>query len=142
MRGRCWFPLLVAALVAGGAGLPAALAGGERAGRVAVLVEQLGSEKFAERQAATTELEALGAPALEALRQAAQGKDPEVRRRAQTLVRQIEKGLETERLLEPTRVRLAYRETPLAEAVADLARQGGITIKLLAEDTRAGGRRV
>src|SRR3954471_24098822 len=55
------------------------------------LLQQLGSPKFAEREAATEALKAIGEPAVEALRKvAAQSSDAEVRRRAQQLVKEIE----------------------------------------------------
>jgi hypothetical protein len=54
--------------------------------RVTKLVRQLGDRLFAKREAASKELEALGAAALPALRRAVASDDPEVRRRADTLV--------------------------------------------------------
>src|SRR5439155_21300155 len=50
--------------------------------RIAKLIAQLGSDVFAERQKATKELEEIGAPALDALRQATRNDNPERRRRA------------------------------------------------------------
>ena len=51
------------------------------------LIRQLGSPKFAERQAATKRLEAIGDRAAEALRNAAASNpDPEIRRRAEALL--------------------------------------------------------
>src|SRR5262245_5993623 len=51
------------------------------------LIQQLGSPKFSEREAASKALEAIGEPALDALREAAaKNKDIEIRRRAQRLV--------------------------------------------------------
>jgi hypothetical protein len=59
--------------------------------RIAALIRQLGDEKFAVRQAASNELEAIGEPALAALRKAAaSGDNPEIRRRAEQLVRAIQ----------------------------------------------------
>src|SRR5262245_50123532 len=60
------------------------------ADQIARLVTQLGSTRYADREEATRALGVLGAAALDALRQAAVGKDAEVRRRAQGLIRQIE----------------------------------------------------
>jgi hypothetical protein len=58
--------------------------------RIAQLVRQLGDEKFARRKAAGKELEAAGARALPALRQAAvTAPDEEVRRQAGLIVRAI-----------------------------------------------------
>jgi WD40 repeat protein len=58
------------------------------------LVQQLGSPTFAEREAATRGLEAIGEPALDTLRStAANSEDAEVRRRAQQLIKGIEDRL-------------------------------------------------
>jgi uncharacterized protein (TIGR03067 family) len=57
------------------------------------LVHQLGSRRFAEREAATKALEKAGEPALAALRKAATSDpDAEVRRRAGKLVRSLDTG--------------------------------------------------
>jgi hypothetical protein len=57
---------------------------------IAHLVEQLGSPKFEEREAASKALDKIGEPALEALRGAARSRDAEVRRRAADLLKAIE----------------------------------------------------
>jgi uncharacterized protein (TIGR03067 family) len=57
--------------------------------RIVRLIRQLGHEKFAKREAASKELDALGAPALDALRKAATAGDPEVQRRAELLIQAI-----------------------------------------------------
>jgi formylglycine-generating enzyme required for sulfatase activity len=58
--------------------------------RIDRLILQLGSEKFAEREAAGRALEAIGTPALEALRKAAaESEDAEVRSRAGRLVETV-----------------------------------------------------
>jgi hypothetical protein len=62
---------------------------------IAALIAQLGSADFKERQSATKSLEAIGRPALAALREAAdKHDDAEVRRRAKGLVEKIENSLE------------------------------------------------
>jgi hypothetical protein len=53
------------------------------------LIRQLGSDEFAEREEATRGLEAVGEPALPALRKAAAAGDAEVRLRASALVRKL-----------------------------------------------------
>jgi len=53
------------------------------------LIKQLGSSKFAEREAASQRLEKIGQPALANLRKAAQSKDLEISRRAKELIRLI-----------------------------------------------------
>src|SRR5262249_20531369 len=70
------------------------------------------------------------------------GPDPEVRRGAAERVARIEQRLENERVLRPRRVRLVYKGTPLAEAVADFARQTGFPIRLHGDQARFAGRRV
>ena len=57
--------------------------GKEEAERIASLIRQLGDDEFKKREAASKELDAIGEPALGALRKAAaSSEDPEVRRRA------------------------------------------------------------
>jgi hypothetical protein len=58
---------------------------------VARLIAQLGSERFAEREGATRQLEAAGESALGALRKALTSDDLEVRRRAKRLVAALER---------------------------------------------------
>jgi len=94
-------------------------------------IERLGSNAFAEREAASQALALLGAPALDALRQAARSRDLEVRRRALDLVERLELRLESARLLAGKKLRLAYRETPVKTAWADFERQGGLRLKVL-----------
>jgi hypothetical protein len=58
--------------------------------RVARLIRQLGDDEFAKREAASKELETIGAPAMGALRKAAaSGDDLEIRRRSKQLVQAI-----------------------------------------------------
>jgi WD40 repeat protein len=57
--------------------------------RIARLINQLGDEKFAKREAASKELAAMGKEALRALRQAAAGDDLEIRKRAERAIEAI-----------------------------------------------------
>ena len=69
---------------------PCPAADTEAAEKIDHLVRQLGSATFAEREAAAKALEAIGTPALEALRKAAStSDDAEVRRRAGQLVKAV-----------------------------------------------------
>jgi hypothetical protein len=82
-------PLVVVALA--WASASAAGAGPPRTPDVAQLIRQLGSDSFAEREAASRRLAALGEPALGPLREAgARSDDVEVRRRANRLVKLIQ----------------------------------------------------
>jgi hypothetical protein len=109
---------------------------------LARLIAQLGSDRYEEREVATRDLDALGSAALEALRRATTDDDAEVRRRARGLIATIEKRLEAARLLAPRKVHLVYKDTPVAEAVADLARKTGYAIQLQAATGAVQGRKI
>src|SRR5262249_13640884 len=113
-----------------GAFVPNAPAADPAPAAIARLIEQLGSPEFTEREKATAELEALGQPVVAALRQAAEGTDPEIRRRAETLVHRLESQALTRKVLAPTQVRLVYHNTPLLKAVDDLQLRTGIHFEL------------
>ena len=55
------------------------------------LIDQLGSERFEDREQASHELSKLGKSALQSLKQAANSPDAEVRSRAHRLLKQIER---------------------------------------------------
>ncbi|HEV3260093.1 MAG TPA: hypothetical protein VG013_24765 [Gemmataceae bacterium] len=133
--------LLLAAL---GSACPHAPAAAEKAATDPVnrLIAQLGSHKFAEREAATQALDAVGGPALQPLTKAARDQDPEVRRRARELTRRIEKRIETEQLLAGQRVRLVYKNVPIAEAVADLKKKTGLNVELAGDRSQLTSRKV
>ena len=62
----------------------------QKSDRVDVLIKQLGDDNFAKREAASKELEAIGKPALQALRKAASSSsDLEIRRRAERAYKAI-----------------------------------------------------
>jgi hypothetical protein len=65
------------------------------AAAIAKLVQELGNPKFTERDKATKSLEAIGLPALGALRKASKGDDVEVVQRAKRLIEIIENSLDT-----------------------------------------------
>ncbi len=110
--------------------------------KIARLIQQLGSNNFDEREKASKELDAIGAPALEALRKAAKSDDAETKRRAEELAQKIEKRAETTRVLEPTRVKLSFKETPVKDAVAELAKQSHFTIVLTDPENKLVARKV
>ncbi len=97
------------------------------------LVTRLGSPRYAERQAASAELEKLGRDALRDLKQAKAAKDAEVRSRATILVERIENDL----MVRPTMVRLDFHDQPLAAVVKSLARQSQVNIALFPENAPA-----
>jgi carboxyl-terminal processing protease len=92
-RTRCGLFIASLALLA------PALAADADAERVTRLINQLASPKFAERRAATDALDAIGEPAIPALRKAAASTDDlEIRRRSGELVVRIERRLRAELL--------------------------------------------
>src|SRR6516165_8651525 len=81
------------------------------AGRTEQLIQQLGSEFYAERQAATMALSRAGEPALAALRRACENnEDAEIRRRAERLVNTISVRVIEERALAIRRSLLGREE--------------------------------
>src|SRR6266545_941581 len=110
--------------------------------QVAALIAQLDSKSYAEREAASRTLTGLGPQALPALRQAQHSDSAEVRRRAGKLVQVIERRLEAARLLTPTRLRLVYKDTPIHEAVADLAKRTGLSLRLEGDLTKLAARKI
>jgi hypothetical protein len=109
---------------------------------VSALIGQLGARDYKLREQATKALEALGASALEALRQARASDLPEVRRRADALVRRIEGRIASEEILTPRKVRLTYSDTPLSEVLADLTRKTGAAVQLNDTSGRLAQRKV
>jgi hypothetical protein len=106
------------------------------------LIEQLGSASFAEREKASKELAAIGAPALEALRKAAKSDDAEIRKRAEEILPKIERQAESARVLVPKRVKLVYKDTPLGEALADFQKKSGYKIHLHDPDGKLKERKI
>src|SRR5207247_422067 len=86
---------------------------------------------FAAREAAMTALDQLGGTALPALKAALRSSDAEVQWRAEEVAQRIERRLEVQRLLKPRTVRLSYKDTPVAEAVADFAQKTGFQVQIL-----------
>ena len=92
-----WLSRAFAFLVLGLTFFPVGVAASDDA-EIARLIKQLGHDEFEKREAATTRLQEIGEPALDALRKAAIGNDPEVRRRAKDVVTSIENMLYGEQL--------------------------------------------
>ena len=84
------------------------------------LVKRLGAPKYADREAASAEIEKLGPEALPALRAARTARDAEIRSRAMALVERIENDL----MVRSTTVTLNFRDQPLSTVVKSLADAG------------------
>lgn len=94
------------------------------------LIAQLGSGEFAEREKAMESLAAIGGIALDALRKAAASDDLEIRRRAEELIRRIERQEESARLLAGKRIRLSFQDSPVETALAELNRLTGFAWRI------------
>src|SRR5262245_54187166 len=123
-------------------GLPQGTVVADDDDNIAKLIKQLGSSKFTERDKAKRALEALGAAALPALKKAAESPDLETSRRAGELVKKMEEKVTIDNLLAPKRVRLQLKDTPVLEAVAQLARQSGYAIEVQGDRTKFADRKV
>ena len=94
------------------------------------LVEQLGSDSYLEREAATTALEKLGPAARPALEQAVRHANPEVGKRAVKLLAILQHKADAANRLAVKTVKLSYRGTSLGTAVNDLKARTGIPLWL------------
>jgi hypothetical protein len=142
---RRWYFLLALVLglgIASLATLPGTAAEKADPERIAKLIEQLGSGTFDDREKATEQLDAIGAPALEALKKATQSKEEEVKRRAEELVKKIEKRAEADKILQPKRVTLKFKDTPVTEAVAEFQKQSGYNVTLHDPQKKLADRKV
>ena len=145
MRARILLPLLTLGL--GLAVLAATAAPVEQpdkpdADKIAKLVAQLGSDNFDEREKASADLETIGDPAYDALRQALKSTDEEVHKRAEILVGKIERRKESAEALKPKHVHLIYKDTPLTEALEDFNKQSGCSIVLGDPDGKLKDRKI
>ena len=135
MRMQSFLPaLLVGAALTGLAVVPGHITGETKdkidAAAIDKLVEQLGSDTFAEREAASAALAKMGKPALGSLRKAMTSKDNEIRKRAKDILTKLEKEVASAEVLTPTKVHLVYKDTPLKEALEDFKKQTGARIVL------------
>jgi hypothetical protein len=105
---------------------------------IAGWIQKLGSNEYDEREAATRELGKLGPIVLAQLKKAAESPDMEVRRRAQELADRIEKQILTAKLLQPQRIRLVYKDVPVADAVADFGKKSGLLLQVGVDLPRGG----
>jgi hypothetical protein len=88
---------------------------------IASKVQALSHPRYAEREKAARELEAIGERALNALREAADSKDEELRARAAAVAERIERTSRNLRLLEAPKLALKFDKTPLDKAVTEFA---------------------
>jgi hypothetical protein len=144
MMKRLLLPVLVLGL---GVGLLTALSSpaAESAAateKISKLIEQMGSNEFDDREDAQKQLDAIGEPALEALKKAMSNEDTEIRRRAEGLVKAIEQRTESTKVLQATKIHLVYKDTPLPEALADFRKKSGFNITLHDPDGKLKDRKI
>jgi hypothetical protein len=84
-------------------------------------VRALAHPRYAEREKAARDLEAIGEPALKALREVAGSNDEELRARAAVVADRIERSLRSERLLVAPKLALKFDKTPLGQAVVEFS---------------------
>src|SRR5262245_58369080 len=84
------------------------------------LVEQLGADRYADREAAAAALEKIGPSALPALRAGTRSENPEVRERVGPLIVKLKRSAESTARLAPKKVKLDYKDIPIGTAVNDL----------------------
>ena len=92
----------------------------------AALIAELGSPRFAQREAAEIALGRLGRAALPALRSVLTSRDPEIRTRATVLMNKIEGTL----LVEPTLIDFDFQDVPLADVLTAINQQSGLKLVL------------
>jgi hypothetical protein len=110
--------------------------------RIGKLVDQLGSDSFAEREQARRDLEAIGVPALKGLRRAETKGDLETARRVAELIRTIEEKKLTTELLTPKKVHLRLKDVPVLQAVEMLAKLSGYAVRVDGDRTLLTGKTV
>ncbi len=101
--------------------------------RINALVRKLGSPAYVQREQARKELEAIGVPALDALRRAAKTADVETSRRLSDLISRFEEQLTNQQILAPTEVHLKLKDASVQQAIAELAKQSGYPIQFLGD---------
>jgi len=90
----------------------------------------LAHPRYAEREKAGRELEEAGEPALKALRSASHSSDPELRRRAETLISRIERASLSQKLLVAPLLHLKLDKVPLQMAISTVATRSGLRFHL------------
>lgn len=112
------------------------------------LIKQLGSSKFAERERAAKELEAIGEPALQALREvvkkteAGQAIDLETTRRAAEILRRLEEKISNAKILAPRRLRLNVKDVNVLDAIKELEKLSGYPIQVQGDRNILANRRI
>jgi hypothetical protein len=118
---------------------PAAPASAEQ---IEKLIKEMGSTEFEDREKAQGKLDEIGEPALEALKKAMTSDDTEIRRRSEELVKKIEQRTASTKTLKATKIHLVFKDTPVAEAVAEIRKKTGYNITLHDPENKLKDRKV
>jgi len=97
---------------------------------IPAIVEQLGSDHFTEREAASATLEKIGPEAIDALLAGTRSGNPEIRERAATLLTKLRRLSDSNNRLTAKRITPDYQDTPLGAALNDLKSRTGLNITL------------
>lgn len=112
------------------------------------LIKKLGSSKFAERERAAKQLEAIGERALQALRDVAksadagQAADLETTRRAAEILRRLEEKISNAKILAPRRLRLNIKDASVLDAIKELEKLSGYAIQIQGDRNALASRRI
>jgi len=110
--------------------------GGQDDDRIAELIKQLGSDKFALREKAQHDLEGIGMPALGQLREAAKHSDLEIARRSRELLKTIEDKVAVEMLLVAKKVKFSLKDTSGDVAMWELQKQSDYQIRVVGDSVQ------
>lgn len=97
---------------------------------ISEMIQSLGNASFELREKAEKDLGLAGEPALEQLRKARKSEDPEIRRRAESLIKKIEMESDNKKLIDPKKITMKHLDSPVTEVIADLVKQSGYRIVL------------
>ena len=90
------------------------------------IIDELGSPRYARREAAGLALEKMGREAIPALKVARESRNPEVQARASAILARIGDG----QLFQPSLIEFDFRDEPLADAIAAINARYGLNLAL------------
>jgi len=105
-------------------------------------LRKLQSSSFVQREMGRKQLEAIGIPALEALRRATKSADTEAKRRLEELIRNFEEQVLTKRILTPKEVHLKIDGVSVQEGIAELAKISGYPLQFLGDATKLADKKI
>ena len=110
--------------------------------RIEELIKKLGSGNYNEREKARAELETIGLPALDLLREAAKTGDLETKTRCDKLIKRLEDKQAADVLLAPRKVKLDLTNVSVTQAIEELQKQSGYTIHVEGDRVPLNNRKI